>query len=731
MIHRFLQAWVLALGMMMPLTVLAQDVTVTSGEHGNFTRIALDFGQVIDWQMGRTSDGYALRVAGQKPNYDLSAVYRLIGKDRIAALWVDPANGDLHLGIGCGCFAMPFAFRPSIVVIDIKNGKPPKGSAFEVDLPGASTKLAGVPPDPEPSGRPAYDWVGARQTETGAKAPALPDAPAAPLPVGAGLESLRKALLEEMSRGAAAGLIDLSLPRNPTEGMVVGSPNTRFALGDAPNYATHLGETASEPTSATGSACLPDTALDITKWALSDQPIADQMAEPMTGMVGEFDRPDPEVVSKAVKFALYLGFGAEARALIGAFPVETDDVPVWTSLGLILDDRPDPAGAFLSMAGCDTAAALWAALSIGNLPHEPSVNTKAVVRAFSALPPHLRLLVGPRLADKLLAIHDDLAARSIRDAVTRLPGQKPADVTLLEAKLDVAQGDLSAAEARLAPLAAQSGPASEDALAALVATTARHLKPIAPEQVDALAAVAQERRDGPDAAQFDAAVTLGRAAAGQFDEGFKGLSAHPELTETLWSLLSVLGTDDDVAAWAVLPVGEGPPPGAASAAARIAERLLGLGFTDQAALWLAIVPVPDPDLAARLALAQNDGAAVVKAVAGMADPALQDLKAKGLTLTGNHRAAADVYRALGKDVGYWASMSLAKDWSTLANGGPAPWANAAQSLLEVPSPPPAKSGQAVPGPLAEARAIVATADTTQAAIMALLAAVPMPTAPTQ
>ena len=728
MMLRFLHRLMLALTLMTPAPSLAQSVTVTSGEHDTFTRIALDFGQVIDWQMGRTADGYALRVAGQKPKYDLSAVYKLIGKDRIAALWVDPGNGDLHLGIGCGCFAMPFAFRPSIVVIDIKTGKPPKGSAFEIDLPGASTQIATAPAD---SGAPAYDWVGARLTDKAAPTSAQPAVPAAPLPVAEGLEPLRKALLEEMSRGAAAGLVDLSLPRNPTEGMVVGTPNTHFSLGDAPNYATHLGEVAREPTSATGSACMPDTELDITTWALSDQPIAEQMALPMTGMVGEFDKPDPEVVSKAVKFALYLGFGAEARALIGAFPMDTDAVPALTSLGLILDDRPDTAGAFQSMAGCDTAAALWAALSVADLPHEPAVNTKAVVRAFSALPPHLRLLVGPRLADKLLSIHDDLAARAIRDAVTRLPGQKSADVTLLEAKLDVAQGDLTAAEARLAPLAAQSGPASEEALATLVATTARDLKPIAPEQVDALVAVAQERRDGPDAAQFEAAVTLGRAAAGQFGESFKDLPAHPEIAGTVWSLLSVLGTDDDVAAWTVLPTGEALPLSAAPAAARIVDRLLGLGFPDQAARWLALVPTPDPQQVARLALAQNDGAAVLQAVAGMADPVLQDLKAQGLTLTGNHRAAADVYHALGKDDGYWAAMSLARDWSILARGGPAPWANAAQSLLSVPSPPPAKSGQPAPGPLAEARAIVATADTTQAAIVALLAAVPMPAAPTQ
>lgn len=708
----------------------AQSVTVTSGEHGTFTRIALDFGETIDWQVGRTIDGYALRIPGKTPDYDLSSVYKLIGRDRISALWVDPENGDLHLGIGCGCFAMPFAFRPSIVVIDVKNGKPPKGSAFEIDLPGASTRTATGVSDAAETGGPAYDWVGARQADIGVPGRDAAETAASPLPVAPGLEPLRKALLEEMSRGAAAGLIDLSLPRSPTEGMVVGTPNTNITLGDAPNYATHLGETSSVPTSATGGSCLPDEALDLNAWALSDQPVAEQMALAMAGIVGEFDKPDPEGVAKAVKFDLYLGFGAEARALMGAFPLDGEEAQIWTSLGLIMDGRPDTTGAFKTMAACDTAAALWAALSSEDLVHEQAVNSKAIVRAFSALPPHLRLLLGPRLADQLLAIDDALAARAVRDAVTRLPGAKSAEVTLLEAKLDVAQGELTAAQARLAPLASQSGPASEDALAALVTATATDLKPISPEQVDALAAVAQERRDGPDAARFDVAVILGRAAAGQFAESFARLSDHPEAVGTVWSLLSVLGSDDDVATWAVLPANVAPPAAAEAAASRLADRLLGLGFTRQAADWIAIAPDPDPLLLGRLALARNDGAGTVQVVAGMDDPALLSLKAEGLSLTGNHRAAADVYRAIGKDEGYWAAMALAEDWTSLASGGPAPWTEAAQALLSAPTAQPLP-GEDVPGQLATARAIVESAVTTEAAIEALLAAVTVPAAPSQ
>ncbi len=730
-----LRAVLLVLLLALPTLAGARSVTVTSGEHDGFTRLALDFGEPVDWQMGRTTDGYVLRVNGARPDYDLSAVFNPIGRDRISAIWVDEATGDLNLGIGCACFAMPFAFRPSIVVIDIKPGKPPKGSAFEAALDPAPARAGPKPaPAPRPVAAdtgPAYDWVGARFAD-GTASPQPEAAPQAlPLPAGEGLDRLRETLIEEMSRGAAAGLIDLTLPRDVTEGMVVGIPSVQVTQGDKPNYASHLGEASDVPVTAEGEACLPEETFAVGSWKLSDEPVAVQMSQVMSGLVGEFDKPDPEALKRAVRFDLYLGFGAEARALLRAFPIEEADAGVWESMSFVVDGEEDTRGALRSQAACDTSGALWAALAIPDLTHEPSVNTRAIVRAFSALPPHLRLALGPRLADRLLAIHDDLAARSVRDAVTRLPGATPAEVTLLQAKLDVAQGDLGAAEARLAPLAAEPGPASDDALAELVTATANDLKPIAPEQVDALAAIAQERRDGEDAARFEAAVTLGRAAAGQFAEAFKGAAGQPAIAARVWQILSVLGTDDDVAIHAVLPPGASPPAEAAPAAERLAERLLALGFVDQAAAWLALAPEPDPQIVARLALAQRDGVAALQAVAGLEDPAARDLKAQSLSLTGNHRAAADVYHALGNDASYWTAEALALDWPTLAQGDAGAWSDAARSLLSDPAPPPPSPDQPAPGPLAEARAITASAEETRAALDALLAAVPAPQLPSQ
>lgn len=709
-----------------------EPVIVTSGEHDGFTRIALDFGHPVDWQMGRTTDGYQLRIEGEDPDYDLARVYQLIGRDRISALWADPDSGDLHLGVGCACHAMPFAFRPSIVVIDMKSGKPPRGSAFEDPLEPAT--VHGDTPIPAPAApaaqsAPAYDWVGARYAPATGAAAVPETAPLAPLPVAEGLEPLRKALIEEMSRGAAAGLIDLTLPRGTSDDMVVGIASARINLGDAPNYVTHLGESSARPATAMGEACVTNQQLDLHAWAAPDLPVAAQMAEPMTGLVGEFDRPDPVALARAVRFHLYLGFGAEARALLRAFPLEEDEALIWESMGFILDNEADMAGAFRSQAACDTAAAMWAALSIDDLALEPAVNSKAIVRAFSALPPHLRRVLGPRLADQLLSISEGLAARSVRDAVTRLPGEKAPDVGLLEARLDLAEGDLQAAQARLAPLAEQPGPDSDIALAELVLALALDLKPVAPEQVDALAALTQERREGPDAQRFEAALTLGHAAAGQFTEAFAGLHRQPDLTDQVWNILSILGTDDALITHAVLAPGDLPPIPAAAAAERIADRLLGHGFVEQAAHWLALAPTPDPRLVARLALARRDGQAALAAVAGIDDVAAKTLKAQSLTLTGNHRAAANIYRAIGEEAAYWTAEGLAQDWPVLAEAGPRPWSDAAAALLSQPAP--AEGDLIPPGPLAEARAIVATSEATRLAIAAVLADVPAPATPTQ
>ena len=112
----------------------AQTAKVTSGEHDGFSRLVVELPAPGDWQFGRTVDGYALSVSAPPAAYDLAGVFKLIRRDRLAAIAVDASTGNLQIGLACPCYAIPFEFRPGIIVIDIRDGAPPDGSSFEQPL---------------------------------------------------------------------------------------------------------------------------------------------------------------------------------------------------------------------------------------------------------------------------------------------------------------------------------------------------------------------------------------------------------------------------------------------------------------------------------------------------------------------------------------------------------------------------------------------------------------------
>ena len=194
------------------------------------------------------------------------------------------------------------------------------------------------------------------------------------------------------------------------------------------------------PLTAQGAECITDAQLDIPSWG-SSRPVADQIGPVREGMTGEFDKPDPDAVTRAVRFQLFLGFGAEARGLIRAFPNDLPDKEIWESLAHIMDDEPNPKPVFHGMEECDTAAALWATLADPDARPNEELGKSAVLRSFSALPPHLRRLLGPKLVDRFLAAEDISTATALRDAVLRAPGDAGPEVILMQAAMARAAGE--------------------------------------------------------------------------------------------------------------------------------------------------------------------------------------------------------------------------------------------------------------------------------------------------
>lgn len=588
-----LLALLLVAGLLLPGLAAAQVVRVISGDHPTFTRLVLSFDTPPDWRLGRSQDGYALRLAGAAPRYDLSDVFRRITRDRLAAVWADPADGALRLRVACACHALPFELRPGVLVIDIREGPAPPGSSFETALEGGPLPALGPAPPTRPRPRTSlgpipFDWT-AQLRPAPSGSPALPPLPA---PATAGL---RDELLFGLSRGVADGMIDpvTRLPTSPSQP----SPQRQalsgnLRLGDV--LETRTGLALPQQVAADGQSCPSDDRLDLASWG-EEGSAALQLATAFSGLVGEFDRPAPAAVQRAVRLHLHFGFGAEARALLQAFPIEGPDTPFLASLGRLLDGEPDPQGPFRGMEGCDSAAALWALLADPALPPRLA-RAPAVLRSFSALPAPLRRHLGPGLAERFLAAGDSATATALQDSFLRIPGPADPRATVTEARIAAALGAGPQAAELLQGPAAESGPAHHAALIALVDLHAAEGRPLDPRVEEDIAAYLPQFAGTAEEPALRRAHVLSLALTDRFDAAFSALPAAPDAAPGLWELLS-RGPDGAILLHAI---GADPRPVPPRTRDRLAARLLDLGFPDQAGLWSMTagpltLPPPDPD----------------------------------------------------------------------------------------------------------------------------------------
>ncbi len=695
--------------------VAAQAVRVTSGEHDGFTRLVLQFPADADWQLGRVADGYELRVAGVAPVYDLSRAFDLIGRERIASLHADPGNGALQVGVACACHALPFALRPDVVVIDLRDGEAPQGWSFERGLDGAAfAPLQGSqePPARQPIGQAPWDWrdlaLGNRWsgktpipvTEV-SEPPQQMQRPSIPV--------LEAALAEAFARAATQGLVDPvgKMPR-PSGEDLPDPAMAHIAFGNV--IAARPASQDAAPLSAEGVQCPGEARLAVQDWG-DDRPIREQMADATASLSGEFDRTQPESLIRAVKFQLFLGFGAEARALMRAFDAKLDDAPLWESLSRVVDGGTDAAGPLAGMAGCDDPAALWATLADPALP-VAAVNAKALLRSFSALPPHLRLQIGPVLAERFMAAGDATTAQALSDAILR-PAASDDDrrARLMQVRLALEGNDRDAADRLLAPLLADPGPFQAQVLASQMDLAALTGAPVTQATVTAIEAILREV-DGDSAPSLYRALALARALSGDFETAL-AVKTEAATQGDLWRLLAGVGTDQALLANA-LGVDETLRAGVPVATRRkLAERLLGLGFADAARDWIG---EDDPLLLARAALLSGQPDEVLRLLGAADGEAARKIKAEAL-LQIDASAAVRAFADLGEAEQSQRAARLAHAWPELLSDGDETWRKLAQTLSTPEEP--------VTG-LAQSRALAGRADETGQAVAALLATVPQP-----
>lgn len=659
----------------------AETARVYSGEHGAFTRLVVELPGETAWTLGRTTTGYAFAVGQDaQPAYDISGVWQRISRTRVAALQSDPDTGALLLTLGCDCHVFPFEYQPGAIVLDVKPGPPPAGSDFERAFEGVSDVPSGAEPEEAATPGATYEWLSDLPSAS------LRPRATLPLPLQTGevsLDPLRNALLEQIARGAADGLVDMGLPLPNGSGVSTGQedlPWSTVMLGEQP------GVQVSDPDAFVAGAepagsCPADDLLDIAAWGGDGTPL-DLLAAARAGLYGEFDVAEPEAVLRSVRSHLYLGFGAEAAQLadLAGPGGDAEVMALYRSMARTLDGDTDPGTPFAKMLDCDGPAALWAALARDRLPAGQGVNREAVLRSFLALPPHLRADLGSSLAEKFLALDDAEAARTIRDAMERTPNVGAATVALLDAERELHQGNADAAQSHAEAVVSDEGN-SADGFIALVEAHFQKLAPIGPDVAEALISGQGEAGDTDLAGKAERAIVLSLALSGQLDAAFQHEGAVDATLNDLWTVTEALATEDDFLRNAILPTDRVPAGVSAELRLQISRRLLSLGFADAALTWIGPVQPDETSerrlIAAEASLELGDARAARDLLEGLAGPEAATIRAEALLQLGDLAAAGETLSASGQTEaasranlwnGEWAALDPTTDdiWQTAA-----------------------------------------------------------------
>lgn len=706
----------------------AETYRLRSGEHADFSRLVLDdLPKGAAWTLGRAGEDYDLHLALDEADFDIAQVYRLIPKTRLLGL-EDAGSSTLRLRVAADHHATAFETDGGALVIDVRPGPPPAGSPFEQPVaPAVPARTTSVPPRPGAGYRPATEppprldlfWPGGTR-DTSQQPPALP--PLAPLAPGLPDPRVVQAeadLMMQLGRAAAQGLVEIEgspmaelAPAPPAAPVSPGSPapepeppldgghaSPREAGSPAPPApAGHLAihaetsidramadEVEMPGVTSDGESCLPDVSVDLANWG-DDRAFSEQLADAQVTLLGEFDQPDPAAVERLVKLYLHHGFGAEARATAAAFGLSAEDSVLLLTLAQILDEGHARApGPLAGMVDCDAAVALWAVLAEARIAPGVTVNHGAVLRAFSALPLHLRRVLGPGLAERFIDIGAPESARAIRDAILRATGEHGPALQMIDARLDLEKGDTAGAEETLAAVVDGDGPLGPEALILLIDSHLDEGRPVPSPLTEDAGALAFEHREAPSGPALARVHLLGLASVGNFAAAGDELArAGPrwdaeQRREVARELLAMLARWPDDAVFlarylADRDLFDRADPGVGMRL-DVAQRLLENGFAGEARQALgsgARATEAGRLIAARAALLDRDAAQALALLAGMvgAEPAALQAEAHGLA--GNHSAAAEAYRRAGLSERAAAELWRAGDWDAVRSNGTAP-----------------------------------------------------------
>lgn len=656
---------------LMALPAQARDIAVRSGEHDGFTRLVVYLDQQDTFEISNTDDGYLLAMPSGVTGFDLSRAFDLIDRARIQDL--SPTDdGELTIQLGCDCHLKEFRLSTGELVIDIVDG--PNPASGQEPEPISVANISATPVGQQRASLPLFNPSEMTSELTEAREEpsedALIDATTA---TNETPKVDRQALLTQLSRAASQGLIEANITP-PDIPQITAPPDTEEEKPKpTPQHApeqhvrmqtaveqARAGQSNDDYPASADHACLPDEQFDIARWG-GYRPETNTPIFESASYLGEFDRPNQELLVSHIRRNVYMTFGLEALQLLDNYGDNLGDGTILRMMAEVVEyGEASSHTHWTSQLICNTRGALWATLAQPTL--QGRINTNAVLRSFSELPPHLRTHLAPVLARKFLNSGRIEVAVEVRNIAARSGRPPSGEETILDAKIDLANGQPEKAEQELTETIQTALTQTQPAISALIESKLQNGTGISDHELSLLASVAFEREGSEEGDALQRLHTRALLHMGRFASAFELMdkSTNPDaLLEDAGRYLVELGSDAEfltytltrndwarVSAWVKL---------------EMAKRLSELGFHEHARRHVLsgdVAPTRSArEFLAKLALLQGKPKVAIGYLAGLdsnnannlREAAIQNNETQSATESPapSARTLSDMWRSLG------------------------------------------------------------------------------------
>jgi hypothetical protein len=674
----------------------AREIEVRSGEHDTFTRIVLNIPAGTKWALTQTGKLAELTVNLPDIQFDTSQVFSRISRTRLLGVSQKKSGEALQLEFGCECTVAGFTQSGSLLVIDIQDPERLTNATYSIFDAAPTLRFSNIASTE--THNPNLSWKLRSATPSIIEEPVQLDKLDGASVVGLSTQNTMEnvnaselRLLSQIDRAATQGLLhrNMQISRNDSTATaeIAGNESQRnnsdtkrplqisvTAITSMDRDFAKMDEQGLQTIDQT--SCLSAEHVALSNWG-NGLPFGTQIGNRRSKLFGEFDSLNQQAVTDLARNLLFFGFGAEAKKALDLIAVENLTHEVLNALAEILDNGQILAqNPFMNQKRCDSDVALWAYLADPDFSPTDETNSAAVLTAFTRLPDHLRILLGPILIRKFSDAQDIQSAEIVSRATSRASKSLDPALDFAQANADMQHKDSNIASSHMARIAQSGTEYSPQALIDLVNAQTLADQTISPDIPDLIAAYKTEFRKSELAADLQRVHVLSLALTQRFPEAFaiyhdeNAYYSSPDKYKTLTQALVLLANRaDDLTflRYSLLQIEKPEPKLPTEVQNLLAGRLIDLGFSERASQFLTEQSGQGTAtrrlMNAQIAISKNLPHRALVELLGADSPMAEDIRTQAFFNIGDYENAGLSQETHGKDPGR--SFWHAENWDAV------------------------------------------------------------------